>query len=564
VTNRNLLFWTPALTVTAAAVGVAAWNASDRSGDYKFFDDLVDIKHLISTRYVDSVDEQKLKEGAIKGMVEALEDPYTVFVPASEQREFNKNLTGEYVGIGASVNMSTGWLTIVSPLEDSPAYRAGMMPEDKVLEINGTSTQGKSVEECVDLLMGDAGTPVILKVDRKGQTLDVTIIREKIKTRSVKGVHRDDKNPEQWDFTLDASRRIGYIRITQFTPKLTEEVRAALASLGAEKEAGKGGLQGLILDLRSNPGGLLSEAEAIADLFLREGIIVSTRGRAHPEDVTRAVAVGTLPDFPIIIMLNGESASASEVLAGALSDNKRATILGTRSFGKGSVQSLVQIGEPGASSELKMTEQGYYLPSGRSITRKDDSVDWGVDPTPGFYVPMTDAENIEMLKVRRDLELLQLKDANAAAITGDVPAPRTTDWENPEWVITSLKDPQLTAALRAMQARVDTSTWKTTGSELPQRGEIAAGELTKARQWRERLIRELMRAEKRIDALDTVTKDVKTTDSRDFWPDTTDLTDGTMEVKDKDGKVIATLKITGNNLERWLLDADVEMAPAPH
>jgi C-terminal peptidase prc len=153
--------------------------------DYKFFDELVEVKHLISSRYVDEVDEQKLREGAIKGMVEALNDPYTVYVPSSQQHEFNKDLLGEYVGIGAQVNTSSGWLTIVSPLEDSPAFREGLLPDDKVLEIDGTSTQGMDVEKCVSLLMGEAA-PVKLKIDCKGRVFDTTIVREKIKTRSVR------------------------------------------------------------------------------------------------------------------------------------------------------------------------------------------------------------------------------------------------------------------------------------------------------------------------------------------------------------------------------------------
>ncbi len=569
MTHRATFFWTPFLAMSAAAVGIAAWSAGGRSADYKFFDELIEVKHLISTKYVDDIDEKKLREGAIKGMVEALNDPYTVYVPPAEQKEFNKNLLGEYVGIGAQVNTSSGWLTIVSPLEDSPAFREGLLPDDKVTEIDGASTQGVDVEKCVSMLMGEAGTPVRLKIDRKGRVFEATIIREKIKTRSVKGIHRDEKNPQEWDFTLDHSRGIGYIRMTQFTPAVSKEVEAALTSLGAPK----GDLKGLILDLRSNPGGLLSEAEAIADMFLKDGVIVSTRGRAHPEEVTRAKAPGTLPDFPIILMVNGESASASEILAGALQDNKRANILGTRSYGKGSVQSLTELGS-GTGSELKMTEQGYFLPSGRSLTRKDTSADWGVDPSPGFYVPMSDDEFFGMLQVRRKLERLQSGAPQPAADA--IPAPASTtptpqeieakkldeslakpNWNEAEWIVNTFRDPQLTAAYLAMKARIETGDWKATGSELPQRGAIAADELVKSRHYRERLIREIVKADQRITALETAAKDATVTDPKDLWADTTDLTGGTMEVKDKDGKIIAMLKITGNNVERWLIDADV-------
>jgi hypothetical protein len=282
--------------------------------------------------------------------------------------------------------------------------------------------------------------------------------------------------------------------------------------------------------------------------------------------VKRAVGPGTLPEFPIIMIQNSESASASEVLAGALVDNGRAVILGTRSFGKGSVQSLVEL-DAGSGSELKMTEQGYFLPSGRSITRKDDNPDWGVDPSPGYFVPVTDAQLREMFDVRRRLELLQNGSTEHAAQDADLTVAQATnikmEWDSVDWVLNELKDPQLTAAVRAMQARVDSGEWKTTGESLPQRGQIAAGELVRTRQWRERLVRELLRAEKRLDALETAAADAEADDARDFWADDTDLAGGTLEVRDKDGKVVATLSITGNNVERWLLDADVEKQELP-
>ena len=569
MTMRATYFWTPLIAMSGAAVAIAAWTAGGRGTDYKFFDELIEVKHILSSRYIDGVDDQKLKEGAIRGMVEALDDPYTVYVPPSEQREFNKSLLGEYVGIGAQVNTSTGWLTIVSPLEDSPAIRAGLMPDDKVLEIAGTSTQGVSVEECVALLSGEAGSPVTLKIERRGREFEMVIVRDRVKTRSVKGVQRSESDPQAWDFTLDAGRRIGYIRLSQFTPGVSKEFEAAIASLHAEQ----GELRGLIIDLRGNPGGLLTEAEAIADMFLREGVIVSTKGGVHEEEVTRARSEGTLPDMPLMLMLNGDSASASEVLAGALGDNNRATILGSRSYGKGSVQSLLRL-ESGNGSELKVTEQGYFLPSGRSITRKDTSAEWGVDPSPGFYVPMTDDSYFDMLRVRRRVELIHsgAEPADEGTGTQTMPPATTGDskpeenplaaphWSDPDWIAGAFKDVQLSAALRAVQVHVDTGAWQATGGELPQRGAIAADELSRIREGRERLIRELLRADKRIEAIESAAGDVAAGATRDLWPDETDLTGGTLEVKDKDGKVVASLRVTGNNVERWLMDADVEKA----
>ncbi|MBX3382368.1 MAG: S41 family peptidase [Phycisphaeraceae bacterium] len=541
-TRQNLLFAIFGITGLAATLA-ASHRLGVRADDYRFFDELVEVKHLISTRYIEQPDAGKLREGAIKGMVEALADPYTVYVPASERGEFNKSLTGEYVGIGAQVNMQQGWLTIVSPLEDSPAFRVGLMPDDRVVEIEGQSTQNKSVEACVGMLMGEPGTPVKIVVERKGARLEFEIIRERIKTRAVKSFHRRDDDPNNWEFLIDRDRRIAYVRLTNFTPRCSQEVLEALRSVGAHE----GRLGGLVLDLRGNPGGLLSEAEAIADFFLKEGVIVSTRGRAHPEKVTRAVSAGTLPDFPLAVLINGASASASEVLAGALVENNRAVAVGARSFGKGSVQSVIEL-PSGNGAEIKLTEQGYFLPSGRSITRKDDSAQWGVDPSDGFYVPMSDAQIIAMMEVRRRQEVLR------ADQPGQTDA---TDWTKTDSILETMLDPQLTAAVRAVQARIDSGAWSPTGETGSPAGRIAAEELRRLEQFQQRLMRELERAERRMAALEEAA-DSQTTTLADLWPDDLDLTGGTLEVRDRDGNVVTLLDITGNNLERWLLDADVQ------
>lgn len=520
--------------------------SSGHADDYSFFDEIVEVKQLISQRYVDLPDEKALREGAIKGMVEALNDPYTIYVPASDQQNFTKDLTGEYVGIGAQVNTQDGWLTIVSPLEDSPAFRAGLMADDRVAEIDGKTTQNLPIDECIKLLLGEPGTKVTLTVDRKGQKLPIEIERERIKTRSVKGFHRSDTDPQGWDYLIDPARAIAYVRLAQFTPNCSSEVLDALKAAGAEQ----GTLKGLVLDLRFNPGGLLNEAEQIADYFLESGVIVSTRGRAHQEVVRRAQKDGTLPNFPIAILLNGTSASASEVLSGALVENNRAIVVGQRSFGKGTVQSVIDL-PSGKGSELKMTEQGYFLPSGRSLTRKDDSPTWGVDPTDGFYVPMTDEQLIAMLEVRRKQEVLHAK--------GEA-APADEKWNDPEWVLADLKDPQLSAAVYAVQIKVDSGEWKPTGEPVGKGTPLAAAELTKLRQFHDRLLKEVTRTQKRIDAIESADPNLPKQDAsaKDFWPDTLDLKGGTVEVKDKDGKVIATLLITGANLEQALEDADVK------
>jgi carboxyl-terminal processing protease len=550
--RQNILFSLMGITGLAATLAASQRMNGWTGDDYKFFDELIEVKHIISSRFVDVPDEKRLREGAIQGMVDALNDPYTVYVPPAEKQEFNKDLTGEYVGIGAQVNVQDGWLTIVSPLEDSPAFRAGLMADDKVTAVGDVSTENKTVNDCVDLLMGEPGTPVKLAIERKGQKLEITVVRDRIKTRSVKGFHRSAGDSAQWEFLIDPSRSIGYIRLTQFTPKCSAEIRAALASLGA----GEGKLKGLVLDLRFNPGGLLNEAEEIADLFLESGVIVSTRGRAYPEKITSAKRDGTFPDFPLAVLVNGSSASASEVLSGALVENNRAIVVGTRSFGKGSVQSVLEL-PSGNGSELKITEQGYFLPSGRSISRKDDADHWGVDPSEGYYVPLTDAQTATMLEARRREEVLRYAQEQGAAAPEVVTDHASVNWTNADSVLEHLKDPQLTAAVKAVQIKVDSGNWQPTGETHNAKGRIAGAELLKLSQYQQRLLRELARTERRMDAIETAAGD-EATKIADFWSNDIDLTGGVLEIKDKSGKVIATLDITGNNLERWLIDADVK------
>lgn len=527
------------LSVVASAVAFSGAGGDD----YKFLDPLIDVKEMLSQRYVDVPDDQALQTGAINGMIEVLNDPYTVYVPPADRTEFTKELTGEYVGIGASVQSIDGWLTIVSPLEDSPAYRAGLMADDRVVEIDGKSTHKIEIEDCIKLLTGTPGTSVKLTIERKGERIEIPIVRDNIKTKSVKGFHREEADANRWMFLIDPVRRIGYVRLTQFTPACADEMAKALESAGASE----GKLAGLVLDLRGNPGGLLNEATRIADMFLREGVIVSTKGRAHPEEITRAEAPGTLPDFPIAVLVNGQSASASEVLSGALVENNRAIVVGTRSFGKGLVQGVLPL-PSGNGGELKITEQKYYLPSGRCIQRTDDSADWGVDPSPGFYVPMTDEETLEMLLARRDQDIMRQNGA---------PHDAAASWSDPDWILSKLKDKQLAAAVKAVQQKVDGGDWKPTGLAAAEKGAVLGGELQKLRVARERLARELIRLDRRAEVLE-LGGATKGDDSEDFWSDSLDLTGGALKVFDKDGNLVTTLSITGRNLERWLLDADVK------
>lgn len=537
------------LILDAAIVGVlgvavlgATVALKTTRGDLAFFDPIIDVKHLIDSRFVDDIDEQALQTAAIRGMIGELNDPFTAYVPAEEVRNFSKDLTGEYVGIGAQISLRDGWLTIVSPLEDSPAFRSGLMPDDRVVAIEGETTYEKSIDEAIDKLTGDPGTPVTITVERDGERFDVAIVREAIKTRSIKGFHRDPSNPERWLHVIDPERKIAYIRITQFTPGVAREFATALEQ---SKDIG-----GLVIDLRSNPGGVLEEAAAIGDMLLDGGTILKTRGRSRPEQSYDAQPGGRFIDGPVVVLVNGGSASASEILAGALKDNDRAIVLGQRTFGKGSVQNVITLPSSTGGAQLKLTEQYYYLPSGKLIHRTPDALEWGVDPSDGFYLPLSNAEAATLFERRREQELLR---------AGETPDEALDErWSDPAWVVEQLADPQLAAALRAIALRQDEGSWVPTGKPLPEQDELSTTELANARLIRERLLRDLERVDERIVELREVAANPDAAPTIDLWPDDADIEGGRVVITDSSGKRVADLRVTNPNIERWLIDAGLE------
>lgn len=535
--RETLLILILAVAVTGSTLAVMR-----RSDNYAFFDPLIDVKTILDKTYVSDIDHDALQAAAITGMIEQLDDPFTMYVPPVHAGEFNKELSGEYVGIGAEVSMIDGVLTIMNPMEDSPALEAGLRPDDRVVAIDGQPTHGKSVDDCIAVLQGEPGTPVKLTIERAGQTLETTVVRGHIKTRDVKGFHRDPGEDGTWKYLLDPQNKIAYVRVARFTGEITAQVRDALNS--AKAEAG-GTLNGILLDLRDNPGGRLDEAIALADLFLPDGTIVSTKGLHHEESIARANRGQAFESEPMVVLVNGLSASASEVVSGALSDNHRAIVVGTRSFGKGSVQSVRPLpSQPGAV--IKVTEQFYYLPSGRCLHRTPDSTTWGVDPSPGFFVPLDDEQRLDMLRARREQEILRL-DNNGA--------PDDTHWSDPTWIVDKLRDPQLAKAVEAMQTRIASGDWPPAPADADVQAQVVTDELARATLQRDRIMRELERVSKIISSLE---QGHEIASPRDLWPDDAQLAGGTLTIRDKDGHPVAELKITGNNLERWLIDADVE------
>ncbi len=540
---------------------------AQRGADYALFDPIVDVEHLLSEHFFKELDDpllQRMQSGAIRGMLEALDDPYTEYIPSEDIAEFDKTVRGEYAGVGAQVNESEGFLLIVSPMEDSPAFRAGVEADDLIVAIDGVSVHGKSVDAMIGMLTGKPGTPVTVTIERAGDPqstppgarpasvpgpvheargpkpghirFDLELTRERIVTSTVKGVHRVG---DSWDFFIDPVRKIGCIRVAQFTAGTVPEVESACKSLVSD------GVKGLILDLRFNGGGSLLAAVQLADLFLSDGLIVSTRGRTTREESVYARPEGAFPDFPMVVLINEQSASASEVVAGALADNRRALILGTRSFGKGIVQSIYRL--PSGNGQLKVTEQYYYLPSGRCIQRTDDSTEWGVDPSPGMYIPMTTEQYREMLRIRRAEEIIRRPNGSHD---------NDKNWADPQWILDYLKDPQLSGAVAAVRGRLDTGEWPKVGDDAP-KGTLEMAELKREQRRYELLARELTRSERRLAALSEGAAGSALAPP-DLIPGTPDLTGGRIQILGADGSTITSLRITGPDLERWLSGAPLE------
>lgn len=318
------------------------------------------VMNLVQKYYVEPVDTKKLIYGGIKGMLHEL-DPHTNFLPPDIYEEFENETSGKFGGLGIEITVQDGILTIISPIEDTPAWKAGLKAGDKVVSIDGKSTKGLSLAESAQMMRGDLGTKIILGIVRDGMKgkKDYSIKRGTIKIKSVK-------------FT-DLGDGYGYIRLTSFIENSAKDIQKTLKKMVKKNKK----IKGLILDLRRNPGGLLDQAIQISDFFLEKGTIVSTIGRdKEKKKVVSATVKGTYKDFPLVVLINEYSASASEIVAGALKDNKRALVMGKRSFGKGSVQSVVKMGD---GSGLKLTVARYYTPSGVSIQAEGIKPDVRVD-----------------------------------------------------------------------------------------------------------------------------------------------------------------------------------------
>lgn len=340
--------------------------------------ELSDIMDIINQNYVGekTVDKKILMQGALKGMIEALEDPHSNYFTSEELKDFQDDIKGKYVGVGMVVQKRPNEaLTVVSPIEDSPAYKAGMKPKDKIIAIDGDSTYKLTSEECVKKLKGKENTTVKVTVVREGvkETKEVEIKRAVVELKYVKSKMIDEKD------------KIGYLRLTQFGENVYPDVAKAL------EELQKQGMKALIFDVRSNPGGALDQAVKITSMFLKDGRVVSVKSKDGEEKVSNREGK-YFGDFPLVVLINGGSASASEILAGAIKDDKRGILVGEKSFGKGSVQTLVGLPD---GDGIKLTIAKYHTPSGVCIHGVGIEPDVKVEEKDGYMLFNSMVTNID-------------------------------------------------------------------------------------------------------------------------------------------------------------------------
>lgn len=419
-------------------------HAEDRYTELQTFSKVL---NLIQQYYVEEVDTKKLIYGAVKGMLREL-DPHTNFMPPEMFKDFESETSGEFGGLGIEISVQNGILTIISPIEDTPAWQAGIKAGDKVIAVDGKSTKGMSLVEASQMMRGKKGTKVILKIvrEKEEEPRDITITRGSVKIKSVKYTDLGDK--------------YAYIKITSFIENTSRDLERAIK----DHISRHGKVEGLLIDLRKNPGGLLDQAIKVSDMFLKDGVIVSTIGRDKNEkDIARSTKTGKYTDFPLIILVDEYSASASEIVSGALQDNQRAMIVGQRTFGKGSVQSVVKLGD---GSGLKLTVARYYTPSGVSIQAEGIHPDIKIEEVD----PEVFNKAIISQKITREGDIAghlkgdKEKEREAAEVAGKKTADTTAWWKD----VGSKKDENLSprdklfkSDYQAYQAFAYLKAWKT-------------------------------------------------------------------------------------------------------
>ncbi len=420
---RNLV-----LILVAAVLSLICYEKAERN---RYSAIMSEVMAVVDTNYLEPVQKRELFEHAMQGMMTGL-DPYSGYIPQEEYRSFLESIEQKFGGVGILVELhpETKRLTVMSPLFGTPAYEAGIKSGDTIVAIDGKETDGLDLKDCVGLMRGDPNTPVKVKVQHldSDEPVELTLMRAIIHTETVLG----DKRLEgaKWDFHLQEDPQIAYVRITSFGDETADELRKALLdNTGKFRD-----FKGIILDLRSNPGGTLRAAVDICRMFIDSGVIVSTRGRDKQEkDVYEANGTSVIPaNIPVAVLVNHYSASASEIVSACLQDHERAVVIGERSWGKGTVQNVIQL--EGGKSALRLTTSSYWRPSNKNIHRgKDakDTDDWGVLPSDGFEVKLTPEE------FKKAIEARQAKDMYRPYVDPSSPSketkpPETKDETKPE------------------------------------------------------------------------------------------------------------------------------------
>jgi len=440
MSKRNLV-WLGVIAAIALGFYRLVLLASQQDSVYRTYAPLVEADALIRQKFVEPIEDDRLVEGAIRGMMLKL-DPYSGYIGPEELTTFWRRASGKYIGIGVHLGVRDGQLTVIAPIEQSPAVSAGVQAGDVILAIDEVSSEGMGVADADHLLSGDPGSDVTLTVrhPRDGQVESLRITRGPINLWSVKGCRQ--VGPRQWDYLIDPEAGIAYIRVSNFRDNTMTEFDRALEqvrSLGAA---------GLIVDLRFNPGGSLKAAVAMVDRFVESGLILSTVTRHKAKDIYKAKPEGTIPPLPMAVLINEGSASASEIVAGSLQDHGRAVIVGTRSFGKGVVQNVLELTEHRAA--ISLTVAHYRLPNGRVIhktPRNSPTDEWGV--LPDLVVEIPPEQELAIQERRRQVDRAPSVPATAPADEGG----ETSSGGGPEILI----DDQLAAALSELRARLEAS-----------------------------------------------------------------------------------------------------------
>ena len=348
-------------------------NASDETNIYKKIDLFSEVLNKINKQYVEEVDQGEAMDSAINGVLQSL-DPYSAYMTPEMFKSMATETSGEFGGLGIEVGMEAGVVKVISPIDNSPASEAGIKPGDYIVKINNTQVQGKSLSEAVDLMRGPVGSDIQITIRRIGEkkALNFTITRQIIEVSSVKTEIKQDN--------------VGYIRLTSFNENSSDQIKKEINKFKKNKD-----IEYYILDLRNNPGGLLSQAIKISDFFLQSGEIVSTKGRKDNENRKWFAKKGDIiNNKTVVVLINYGSASASEIVAGSLKDHKRAILIGQRTYGKGSVQSIIPLNNNGA---IRLTVSKYYLPSGDSISEVGVLPDFEIEEENNEFIINTETDN---------------------------------------------------------------------------------------------------------------------------------------------------------------------------